>query len=804
MSSLFSHDVEVGPHFVRVAVERGIEASMGRRGGGHGRGADGALTYAAGEVVEVGERVEVPLGRSNQTAAGIVVQAGGKELLDGLDPGRVKSIVRRTGARLPATLVELAVWMAGYYVCPIGMVLATMLPAAVKHATGLKRRVVVEVTGASPPEDTRLTPAVRRTWEAIQAAAPELGALGPMPAREFAARVGAATVGPINRLIAMGVLRSIERTEVAAAAGMWEGRTIEQQARPRPTLTPSQQHVVNGIRESAGRFSVHLIRGVTGSGKTEVYLRVIEEALRDRADGAPTGAAIVLVPEISLTPQTAGRFIDRFGGEGGLGVAVLHSGLSASQRHKQWAMVASGEARVVVGARSAVYSPMPRAGVIIVDEEHDSSYKQDQLPRYNARDVAIKRGQIEGCPVVLGTATPSLESWVNTLPPAKYSLWELTERVGGGRLPPVEVVDVVEERRLAGVEAWSGGRGGGWRLIGPTLGLALRKTLEQGGQAILLLNRRGFANYICCPSAACGWVMKCDSCDASMIFHKHQAGAEKGYLRCHHCLAEQRLPRDCPVCGRRVIILGAGTQRLEEELGRDFGLAAGTDYLRVDGDTMRTAADYFEALSSFAAGRVNLLLGTQMIAKGLDFPNVRLVGVVDADTALALPDFRAAERTFQLVSQVAGRAGRGDAPGRVVVQTASPHVPAIVHAARHDYASFAADELEVRARAGLPPITRMARVVCRHLNHAKALEAAGIIAGALREEAGRIGPDSGVRIEGPADCPISRVADHYRIAIEVIAPARGVIQALLGAVRARGLLTSDAATAVDVDPIAVL
>jgi primosomal protein N' (replication factor Y) len=788
--------------YVRVAVERGID----RGDGGAGEG----LTYAVPVgMVRVGQRVEVPLGRGNKPAAGIVVEVGGSELLEGLS--RAKPLLRASSAVLPETLVELARWMAKYYICPLGMVMAAMLPAAVKRGVGLRVRVELERAAGEDVavmlESPRLSKAARKAWEAIGG----LDSRGPWEPRALAREIGATNLGPVNRLVELGLLRKVEREVVRARPPVWERFELERPA-PEPELTGEQRRAADGIAAGLGSFSVHLLRGVTGSGKTEVYMQVIRRVL------GRGGSALVLVPEISLTPQTAGRFIERFKAHGA--VAVLHSGLPAAERHRQWAVAASGKAAVVVGARSAVFAPVPRLGVIVVDEEHAGDYKQDQLPRYHGRDVAVKRGQLEGCPVVLGSATPSLESWANaTARPARYALWELTERVGGGTLPRVEVVDLAAERRVR-AELWKGGgrdarptsrHDGGrppsrawdyryFEALGPTLERALGETIAAGGQAILLLNRRGYSSYICCSAPSCGWVMNCSDCDAAMVLHRHGALPAGELLRCHHCLAEQIVPAQCPVCRRRVISMGVGTQRLEEELTAKFPpLAEGGAMVRVDGDTMKSARDYFDVLARFGRGEVRVLLGTQMISKGLDFPNVRLVGVINADTGLSLPDFRAAERTFQLVSQVAGRAGRGGHAGRVIVQTVNPHAQAIRLAAAHDYVSFAREELELRRGAGLPPVTRMARIVVRDEDHARALSRAR----ALAEELERAGGGR-LRLLGPGPCPVSRIAGQFRMGIEVLARRTRDLQAALNDLRERGLLKSDAATAVDVDPVALI
>jgi primosomal protein N' (replication factor Y) len=829
MSELFTGpDVDAAPAdgawcYLRVAVERGID----RRGGGGRGGGGAAFTYKSATPVEVGRRVEVPLGRGNAHAAGVVVEIGGPELCDGLDPARVKPIVRDAGVGLPARLVELARWIANYYVCPLGMVLASMMPAAVKKRTGAVVREWierVEPAAEAALVEVKLPRATRAAWDAVVALGRDALPLSP---GELVVRIGAPSVAPINRLVAAGLLRRTEREDVRSIGGAPAPALIEQRgpvAAPRAGLRLSaEQHAaVEGIAGSLGSFGVHLLYGVTGSGKTEVYLRVLERVL------ALGRTALVLVPEIALTPQTAGRFEERFGAaSGGHGVAVLHSGLSASQRHAQWAAAAGGRARVVVGARSAVFAPLDNLGVIIVDEEHAGDYKQDQLPRYHGRDVAIKRAQLEGCPVVLGSATPSLESWANATSGdgARYALWRLRERVGGGAMPRVEVVDMRQEWKIRSAAAAHSGvptAPARDHLLGPTLERALARTLRDDGQAILLLNRRGYSCYVACAEPRCGFVLSCDECDARLVEHRaprdrnESRGSGGGapphrFLRCHHCLAQQTVPARCPVCQGRMQLLGMGTQRVEDEIRAKFARLieqedAGVDgtprwLARVDGDTMRTGREFHELLERFARGEVRVLVGTQMLAKGHDFPNVRLVGVINADTALSLPDFRAAERTFQLVSQVAGRAGRGEQPGLVVVQTLEPDAPAIVHAARHDFESFARDELECRAAAGLPPATRMARVVCRDTDAAKAHSAAADIAAALREGAAGA---PGVRIDGPMPCPIARIARQHRVAVEVVAPRRGVVQELLTRARARGLLKSDAHTAVDVDPIALM
>lgn len=773
--------------YARVAVERGIDRLT----------SSGTLTYGCTQPVQVGERVIVPLGKKGKPAAGIVVEVGAAELLDGLSPGKAKDILEATGVRLLPELIRLAQWMAEYYICPLGMVLATMLPAAVKRGTGLRTRTLLERTLAPTTFDAeQLKPAERRAYEALAAIPVAEFPLEPDVLKD---RIQARHKGPINRFLSLGLLREVE-THVVRSAGTAAASTgYTTRHEHEITLNSQQQRAINGIVSTLGTFVPHLIHGVTGSGKTEVYLRVLKQVI------SRGQSAIVLVPEIALTPQTAVRFQQRFEGAGLGGVAVLHSGLTGSQRNAAWRRAASGEARIVVGARSAIFSPVENLGLIVVDEEHDSGYKQDQLPRYHARDVAVKRGQLSHCPVLLGSATPSLESWVNAQSepnrPARFALWSLTERATGGVLPTVNIVDLAKERQARAQHDPSSRVH--VHLLGPTLESAIGRTLSQGGQIILLLNRRGFANYIACPSNTCGWVLSCDQCDARLVLHKSKETPRGGFVECHQCHGRNVLPLTCPTCHRPVITFGLGTQRVEDELQRKFLLShqirTGDTLLRCDSDTMHNAAAYDSALSRFGTGEVKILIGTQMIAKGLDYPNVRLVGVIMADTALSMPDFRAGERTFQLISQVAGRAGRGTEPGRVIVQTLSPDSRAIQLAAQHDYDTFAKGEWAERKRAHLPPARRMARIVCRDERAADAKARAAEIASTLRQASAELFGE--ITVRGPMEAPVSRIAGMYRFAVEVLAVDALSLVRVLSALRHEGILKSDAETAIDVDPI---
>ncbi|MGH7214357.1 MAG: replication restart helicase PriA, partial [Tepidisphaeraceae bacterium] len=578
-----------------------------------------------------------------------------------------------------------------------------------------------------------------------------------------------------------------------------------------------------------GGFGVNLLHGVTGSGKTEVYLQCIRRVVERGRQ------AIVLVPEIALTPQTVHRFTARF-----KRVAVLHSGLTNTQRHRFWQMIATGHADVVVGARSAVFAPVPNLGVIVVDEEHESSYKQDTAPRYHARDVAIKRAQLEDVPVVLGSATPSLETYhkataptpspgtpgegggegdafrnsnceirvsrnhphPNPLPEYRergpaYRLLSLPTRVRGLQLPHIELVDMKLENRFRR----------GVHLIGQRLEHLLRTTVDAGHQAILLLNRRGYSNFVYCVS--CTNVIGCKYCDTTMTYHrsagahvgtaKSAEGVHTGQLHCHYCLAVNPLPATCPHCNKKLTLFGLGTQRVEEEIAHKF---PDLKFARVDSDSMRSAKDYEALLGRFAKGEIQMMLGTQMIAKGLDYPNVTLVGVISGDTALALPDFRAAERTFQLITQVAGRAGRGDAAGRVVLQSFMPDDPTIRAAIRQDYAGFAKTELQHRKEIGLPPFARMVRIILREQDAEKLNKYSEVLAAALSEAVA--GEGGAVRMKGPMPCAINRIAGYLRNQIVLLSPSAARLQRVLGQVRAQGELSKAERVAVDVDPVSLL
>jgi len=533
------------------------------------------------------------------------------------------------------------------------------------------------------------------------------------------------------------------------------------QITPNPDQVRALDCIVPAVR--GGGFSPFLLHGATGSGKTEIYLRAIE--------AVPDGAgAVVLVPEISLTPQLIGRFRERFGSR----VAVMHSGLTDSQRRSEWRRIRSGDAAVAIGARSGVFAPFDRLGLIIVDEEHDGSYKQEEGVRYNARDVAVMRAKLSGCPVILGSATPSLESYHNALS-GRYGLLELPERAGGSALPEVRIVDLKEYPGMP---------------VTPPLADAARARLERGEQALFFLNRRGYSDFLICRD--CGHVPQCPSCSISLTYHKSE-----GTLRCHWCGEDQAPGATCSRCGGdKIRYMGGGTERLEKELAGLFGDVKTT---RMDRDTVRKRGAHALLLDEVASGRSGILVGTQMVAKGHDLPSIGIVGVALADYGLHMPDFRASERVFQVVMQVAGRAGRGDVPGEVVVQTYQPEHYALTFAAAHDYRGFYEVESSFRKELGYPPFTRLVLVTVRGVKLDK------VVAGAksAKKSFDRAAEGTGVAVMGPAPAPVKRVRGKYRYNIllrsKSVTKLHRVLDAGLAALGGRDGLSA-CTLDVDVDP----
>ena len=497
------------------------------------------------------------------------------------------------------------------------------------------------------------------------------------------------------------------------------------------TFTEEQQNAFDIINKRLAQPDpgVILLHGITGSGKTEVYLQTIAKVLEQGRK------AIFLVPEISLTSQTIQRIKARFNN-----VAILHSHLLGTFHYSQWNDIKENKVDIVVGARSAIFAPLKNVGLIIIDEEHENTYKQENSPRYNTRDVAILRATYENAMVILGTATPSLETYYNTIS-GHYEKIVLSKRIGNQQLPPIEIVDMSEEVR----------KRRGHHIISQRLGYYMNQALARNEQVILFLNRRGFAPYLHCKR--CGFVLKCRKCDIPMTFHKKLNTA-----LCHYCHAEAPPLESCPDCmAGNINYRGFGTEKIEDEIIAKFPQYK---ILRMDSDTMRARNAHEKALTAFERGDVQILLGTQMIAKGLDFPNVTLVGVISADTILNLPDFRASERTFQLISQVAGRTGRGPKGGRVVVQSFNPRHYSITYAAAHDYDGFAKKELEYRKQLNYPPFGKLARIVFRSRKEDKAKGKSFVVTEKLKE----ITKTNGNQLEilGPAPAPVTKINNMFR------------------------------------------
>ncbi|GAW91426.1 primosomal protein N' [Calderihabitans maritimus] len=518
-------------------------------------------------------------------------------------------------------------------------------------------------------------------------------------------------------------------------------------------LTDDQERALRSIQNALAQrsFSVFLLHGVTGSGKTEVYIRAVEQVLKLGKQ------AVVLVPEISLTPQMVERFVSRLGSC----VAVLHSRLSLRERSNEWQRIHRGEAQVVIGARSAVFTPVSDLGLIIIDEEHESSYRQDVMPRYHARDVAIQRARYHGALVLLGSATPSLESYTKARL-GRYALLCLPNRVENRPLPSVEIVDMRQE--LAA---------GNHSIFSRCLQGKMRQHLEQDRQILLFLNRRGFAHFMVCRE--CGFVNRCSRCAVSLTYHRVE-----GQLRCHYCGYQEPVPVTCPKCGSRYLrSFGIGTQRVEDEVKRLF---PDRQVLRMDVDTTTRKGSHEEILTAFRQGKASILVGTQMIAKGLDFPEVSLVGVITADIALNTPDFRAHERTFQLLTQVAGRAGRGSFPGEVVIQTYDPANPSIVAASRQDYLAFYKQEIALRRSTNYPPFSRLARLVISGGEEEQVIEAAQRLALDMELQIIKKREEEKVPVGellGPAPAPISKMKNRFRWHIMVKGPKLAIIRELL-------------------------
>ena len=782
--------------------------------------ADRLFDYAVPESLApricVGQRVTVPFGRRTVDAYVVEVDpgAGGRrpgigacgkaerlptqeDLFADSDLRSPTSDLRSVLALeddvpyLSPPLIALARWMADYYCAPFECTLRCALPAAVRNSEmkAKEQLFVAPVDGAFEltKRQAELLADLRRVGGGWLHALTREFACTPQTLKTLAEK-GAATIekrqvrrDPLaNRKILPSRPLPLMNEQAVALEQIFELTKQLEDSRPEDGSQKAESGEVTskaGLRPPASDLKTAvkplLLFGVTGSGKTEVYLQAIARVL-ERGCGA-----IVLVPEIALTPQTVQRFASRFGNR----VAVLHSALSEGERFDEWHRIRTGEAVVVVGPRSAVFAPVRRLALIVVDEEHEPSYKQDETPRYNARDVAVMRGLLENCAVVLGTATPAMETWLN-VEKGKYVLAKLTKRVSDRPMPHVRVVDMrIETSRAGHVQIFS-----------DVLLEAIKLRLERGEQSILFLNRRGYANALVCPK--CGYTAACDACSVSYTYHQADT-----CLRCHICGCWKPVPAACPSCGDPAFkYAGFGTQRVELALQKCFPQAR---VLRMDADVTSRKHSHDELLAIFKSGRADILIGTQMIAKGLDFPNVTLVGVLSADMSLHMPDFRASERTYQLLAQVSGRAGRAELPGEVYVQTFSPEHPAVCAAASDEgFEPFAAQELCERREGGYPPYTHMVCLTFKGDSEERVKFSAEAYVREL-EEAVCVGR-SPVRVSDACPAPLAKAKGLYRYQVLMRSEATRAMTRPLRAVMLRKPLPQGVVLAVDVDALSIM
>ncbi|HEY6266057.1 MAG TPA: primosomal protein N' [Candidatus Acidoferrum sp.] len=797
------------------------------------------FTYAVPEAmrgtVQPGSRVLVPFRK--KTMVGVVV-----ELVESPPPGTKIREITHILDFIPALtpkLIELAQWIAGYYLAPVGEVFRAMLPPVVdlksqrqiilteagrevaESLSGgelshglvcaevellaklakkkgvlqigpaaklgvdtaglqkLQRRGLIEIRESIEGRKRKVQRIVSWNMSAASSSLSEneeriRGLLeaerGPLPLPQLL-KLTKVIRSQIERMLRDGLLESWEEPIDSAEDPFDVGYTP-----PAHELNAEQESALKAIRArfELGEFGVLLLHGVTGSGKTEVYMRAVQETL------ARGKTAIILVPEIALT-LWIGRQCRAWFGARFEGVAILHSALSDVERAREWWRLRNGEARVVVGTRSAIFAPLENVGLIIVDEEQENSYKQEETPRYHGRDVAIVRAKIEGAVALLGSATPSMETYHHARN-GKYELLTLASRVAERPLASVEIVDLREEFQQTHQTS----------PISAALHAGIQECLTSGTQALVLINRRGYSWSVLCRS--CGASVQCVNCSISMTHHK-----QRNRLECHYCGSIQQIPKVCPKCQSKYIyFFGEGSEHLEERLRKEF---SGARIARLDRDTARTKRQYQEMLGAFASGALDVLVGTQMLAKGHDFQRVTLVGVVGADSSLSLPDFRAAERTFQLLTQVAGRAGRGELKGRVLIQTFYPEHYAIQDAVKQDYAAFFERELHFRRMMAYPPFTSLANVIVRDTSLEKAIHWSRQLSEYFSPHDG-----SSVRVLGPATAPLARLKKEHRFQFLLKSPKRSVLTKLLSGALSfcEGKEIPQTAVLVDRDPLSLL
>ena len=738
--------------YARVIIDRSIHREL-----------DYLIPETFQDRVGIGSRVRVPF--RERSALATVVALLTESPAEGIRP--IEALVGDRPA-LSEKLVELARWMSAYYCCPIEAVMRSLLPQVIRRAeVGWKKQLFVTAPKEIAADDIeKLRRRAPRQAELLEAVA-KLSA--PIPAAELL-RQTSLDNQTLRALEKRGFV--VLREEAVARDPHADEQFV---ASTNLTLNLEQAAALSAVEEALAapeKAKPILLHGVTGSGKTEIYLQAIRSTL------ARGKTAIVLVPEISLTPQTVERFKGRFAETQEM-VAVLHSHLSEGERHDEWHKLQSGRARIVVGARSAVFAPLENLGLIVVDEEHETSYKQEEAPRYHARDVAVVRAKMEQCVVLLGTATPSLESYHNAVQ-EKYRLLNLTQRVDDCQMPLMRVVDLRLARRKEKVAA----------ILSEQLRTAITSRLEKQEQTILFLNRRGFSTSLLC--SACGEARTCPNCSVALTFHRHAAR-----LSCHLCGHTAAVPKKCPACSQDALIYsGFGTEKVESNVAQIFPTAV---VRRMDADSMTRKDAYRETLRAFRAGKIDILVGTQMIAKGLHFPNVTLVGIINADLALHLPDFRAGERTFQLLTQVAGRAGRGETPGEVFVQTYTPFSPSIQFARHHDFAGYFQQELEFRERCDFPPFKHAVLITVRSEHETRAQFSAETIARRLKEAL----PAEFI-LSAPSPAPLEKLQGQFRFHILMRGEAIMRLSRIVRETLDKLPLPEDVAASVDVDPYQLL
>lgn len=732
-------------------------------------GFDKALAYAVPatckDMVKVGSLVRIPLRRRSEL--GVVTRFGTDQEVP---PGKLKMLyeVVQDYPVLPPDLMALYRWALRYYASTPEAVLETMIPAAIRK--GMKAKTRRYISAAKAPTVEELEKLEKRAPKQAELLKFIRQQMRPLPRADILKRMKL-SASACDALVGKGFLRETDTEEerIAYEDELGEVETVASEARP--TLTDEQSKAVDAITGAIDKdeFSVRLLHGVTGSGKTEVYLNAIEKIV---ADG---GGVIFLIPEVALAPQTVGRVRARLEARG-VHTVVWHSHLSEGERYDAWKALASGEAHVVVGARSAVYAPVQNLKLMIVDEEHEPSYKQEESPRYHGRDVAVYRAHINNAVCVLGSATPSLESLYN-VERGKYKVDHILNRVDNRQLPKIHLVDMRRE----------GHSGKGPSPISQMLADKLIDRFEKKEQSILFLNRRGFSTSMLCPD--CGYVAACDHCSIPKTYHRTD-----NKLRCHLCGEEEYAPAKCPECkSSNVRMRGQGTQKIEDIVQKILPRAK---IVRMDADSMSKKNLYRKILNDFRIGKIDLLVGTQMIAKGLDFPNVTLVGLVDADRSLHVEDFRASERTFQLIVQVSGRSGRGDRAGEVVIQTHTPHAPPVQFARRSDFDGFQLEELEQRREFNYPPFRHLIRHLFRGRNPDKVNFYIDAWTKLVEEKM-----EGRIEVRGPAPAPIEKIRDEYRFQLWYFAPSASRVIEDLVALRESFKMDKEVIDLIDVDPM---